>query len=115
MCNGYNIWSEKESYGCHTFVCEIVEGEENKLTTLSTWNSNESNTIFRQHLCQLGQLQRAILSRDHTEDDEIFCTALLIHLRVQLNFKVHVILGIHRNSKYYKVVNMRRVNGSRGR
>ena len=94
---GYNIWSEKESYGCHTFVCEIVDVEENKLTTLSKWNSN-ALYIFRQHLCQLGQLWRAILSRDHTEDDEIFCTALLIHLRVQLNFKVHVILGIHRET-----------------
>ena len=29
-------YSVKEIYGCHTF-CELVEGEENKLTTFSTW------------------------------------------------------------------------------
>ena len=42
--------------------CELVEGEENKLTTFSTWTimlgCNESNTIFQQHLCKLGQLWR---------------------------------------------------------
>ena len=48
---GHTIWPEKESYGCHTFVlfCELVEGEENKLTTFSTWTimlgCNESNII----------------------------------------------------------------------
>ena len=46
----------------HTF-CELVEGEENKLTTFSTWTimlgCNESNIIFQQHLCKLGQLQRS--------------------------------------------------------
>ena len=54
-----------EIYGRHTFVCtfcELVEGEENKLTTLSTWTimlgCNESNVIFQQHLCKLGQLRR---------------------------------------------------------
>ena len=45
----------------HTF-CELVEGEENKLTTFSTWTivlgCNESNIIFQQHLCKLGQLRR---------------------------------------------------------
>ena len=34
--------------------CELVEGEENKLTTFSTWTimlgCNESNIIFQQHL-----------------------------------------------------------------
>ena len=43
--------------------CELVEGEENKLTTFSTWTimlgCNESNTNFKQHLCKLGQLQRS--------------------------------------------------------
>ena len=41
--------------------CELVEGEENKLTTFSTWTimvgCNESNIIFQQHLCKLGQLR----------------------------------------------------------
>ena len=40
-----------------------MEGEENKLTTFSTWTimlgCNESNIIFQQHLCKLGQLQRS--------------------------------------------------------
>ena len=39
--------------------CELVEGEENKLTTFSTWTitlgCNESNIIFQQHLCKLGR------------------------------------------------------------
>ena len=43
--------------------CELVEGEENKLTTFSTWaimlGCNESNIVFQQHLCKLGQLQRS--------------------------------------------------------
>ena len=43
--------------------CELVEGEENKLTTFSTWTMmlgcNESNVIFQQHLCKLGQLRRS--------------------------------------------------------
>ena len=46
----------------HTF-CELAEGEENKLTTFSTWTimlgCNESKTIFQQHLCKLGQLRRS--------------------------------------------------------
>ena len=42
--------------------CELVEGEENKLTTISTWTiMNESNTTFQQHLCKLGQLLRNII------------------------------------------------------
>ena len=55
-----------KSYGRHTFIytfCELVEGEENKLTTFPTWTMmlgcNESNIIFQQHLCKLGQLQRS--------------------------------------------------------
>ena len=43
--------------------CELVEGEENKLTTFSTWTimfgRNESNIIFQQHLYKLGQLRRS--------------------------------------------------------
>ena len=43
--------------------CELVEGEENKLTTFYTWTimlgCNESNIIFQQHLCKLGQLRRS--------------------------------------------------------
>ena len=43
--------------------CELVEGEENKLTTFSTWTimlgCNESNIIFQQHLCKLGQLRKS--------------------------------------------------------
>ena len=43
--------------------CELVEGEENKLTTFSTWTimlvCNESNIVFQQHLCKLGQLRRS--------------------------------------------------------
>ena len=42
--------------------CKLVEGEENKLTTFSTWTMlgcNESNIIFQQHLCKLGQLRRS--------------------------------------------------------
>ena len=49
----YNLWPP---HFC-TF-CELVEGEENKLTTFSTWTimlgCNESNIIFQQHLCKLG-------------------------------------------------------------
>ena len=59
-------YSVKEIYGRHTFVytfCELVEGEDNKLTTFSTWTivlgCNESNIIFQQHLCKHGQLQRS--------------------------------------------------------
>ena len=43
--------------------CELVEGEENKLTTFSTWTimlgCNESNIIFQQHLYKLEQLRRS--------------------------------------------------------
>ena len=43
--------------------CELAEGEENKLTTFTTWTimlgCNESNIIFQQHLCKLGQLLRS--------------------------------------------------------
>ena len=52
-----NVWPPH----FHTF-CELVEGEENKLTTFSTWTimlgCNESNIGFQQHFCKLGQLQR---------------------------------------------------------
>ena len=40
-----------------------MEGEENKLATFATWTimlgCNESNIIFQQHLCKLGQLRRS--------------------------------------------------------
>ena len=43
-----------------SYFCKLVEGEENKLTTFSTWTimlgCNESNIIFQQHL---GQLRRS--------------------------------------------------------
>ena len=56
---GQNLWPP---HFC-TF-CELVEGEENKLTTIFTWTimlgCNESNIIFQQHLCKLGQLGKAI-------------------------------------------------------
>ena len=40
----------------HTF-CELMEGEENKLTIFSTWTIMlESNVIFQQHQRKLGQL-----------------------------------------------------------
>ena len=40
--------------------CELVEGEENKLTTFSTWTIMLGcNIIFQQHLCKLGQLWRS--------------------------------------------------------
>ena len=47
--------------GCHfrTF-CELVEGEENKLTTFYTWTIMLGcNIIFQQHRCKLGQLWRS--------------------------------------------------------
>ena len=46
-----------------SYFCELVEGEENKLTTFSTWTimlgCNESNIIFQQLLCKLGQHRRS--------------------------------------------------------
>ena len=45
--------------------CELVEGEENKLTTFSTWTimlgCNESNINFQQHLCKLGNSGEAMV------------------------------------------------------
>ena len=56
--HGHDLWPPR----FRTF-CELVEVEENKLTTFSTWTimlgCNESNIIFQQHLCKLGQLQRS--------------------------------------------------------
>ena len=55
---GHTLWQPH----FRTF-CELVEGEENKLTTFFTWTIvlgfNESNIIFQQHLCKLGQLRRS--------------------------------------------------------
>ena len=54
----YDLWPPH----FRTF-CELVEGEENKITTFSTWTimlgCNESNLTFQQHLCKLGQLRRS--------------------------------------------------------
>ena len=54
--------------------CELVEGEENKLTTFSTWTimlgCNESNVIFQQHLCKLGQLRRSNGKNWHKYSDK---------------------------------------------
>ena len=63
--NGRNVqvFGQRNLWPPHfcTF-CELVEGEENKLTTFSTWTimlgCNESNIIFQQHLYKLGQLRR---------------------------------------------------------
>ena len=64
--------------------CELVEGEENKLTTFSTWTimlgCNESNIIFQRHLCKLGQLRRnngrnsQVRPTGHTIWPPHFCT-----------------------------------------
>ena len=54
--------SVKEIYGRHAFrtFCELVEGEENKLTTFSTWTIMLGcNISFQQHLCKHGQLRRS--------------------------------------------------------
>ena len=72
VCNGQTdfaltltIWPEKEKLWLPHFrsFCELVEGEENKLTTFSTWTimlgCNESNIILQQHLCKLWQLWRS--------------------------------------------------------
>ena len=64
--NGRNsqVFGQRNLWPPHfcTF-CELVEGEENKLTTFFTWTimlgCNESNIIFQQHLCKLGQLRRS--------------------------------------------------------
>ena len=76
---GHTIWPP---HFC-TF-CELVKGEENKLTTLSTWTimlgCNESIIIFQQHLCKLGQLQRSngknsqVRPTAHTIWQPHFCT-----------------------------------------
>ena len=72
MCNGQTDFAPNSNYVARerklwlphfrTF-CELVEGEENKLTTFSTWTimlgCNESNITFQQHLCKLGQLWRS--------------------------------------------------------
>ena len=130
---GHTIWPP---HFC-TF-CELVEGEENKLTTFSTffalgpdlrrppvrlfklipghykkyshfkgrdtaptYYQQQGGELYRRFVnfgntalhCSVAQIPgrqgsgvrrtRAVLSRDRTEDDENFCTALPIHLRVQ--------------------------------
>ena len=61
--------------------CELVEGEENKLTTLSTWTimlgCNESNIIFQQHLCKFGQLRRSNGRNSQVFGLEIYMAATL--------------------------------------
>ena len=53
-----------------------MEGEENKLTTFSTWTimlgCNESNIIFQQHLCKLGQLREAMVEIHKYSVKEIY-------------------------------------------
>ena len=60
--------------------CELVEVEENKLTTFSTWTivlgCNESNIIFQQHLCKLGQLRRSTHNFNNTH------IQLVVHMYV---------------------------------
>ena len=58
---GHTIRPEKESYSMAatlSYFFELVEGDENKLTTFTTWTimlgCNESSIIFQQHLCKLG-------------------------------------------------------------
>ena len=59
----YSVGLRKKVMPHFRTFCELVEGEENKLTTFSTWTTmlgcNESNIIFQQHLCKLGQLRRS--------------------------------------------------------
>ena len=59
-----------------SYFCELVEGEENKLTTFSTWTivlgCNESNIIFQQHLCKLGQLRRSNGRNSHKYSVKIY-------------------------------------------
>ena len=68
---GQNLWPPH----FRTF-CELVEGEENKLTTFSTWTimlgCNESNIIFQQHLCKLGQLRRSNGRNSHKYSVKIY-------------------------------------------
>ena len=67
--------NEEEANWLHfrTF-CELVEGEENKLTTFSTWTimlgCNESNIILQQHLCKLGQLRRKFTNIRSSNEEE---------------------------------------------
>ena len=93
--------------------CELVEGEENKLTTFSTWTimlgCNESNIIFQQHLCKLGQLRRSngrnsqvlytvlfvcwwlfvvYVAHDDTETGFCLCTLTSTHVRCAKNSHV---------------------------
>ena len=60
-CRNSQVFSQRNLWPPHfrTF-CELVEGEENKLTTFSTWTIMLGcNIIFQQHLCKLVQLQRS--------------------------------------------------------
>ena len=56
--NYSQVFGQKKFMAASTF-CELVEGEENKLTTFYTWTIMLGcNIIFQQHLCKLGQLRR---------------------------------------------------------
>ena len=68
----------KESYGCHTFVlfCELVEGEENKLTTFSTWTimlgCDESSIISSSISAILGKQFTSTWSSNEEETKESY-------------------------------------------
>ena len=63
----------------HTF-CELVKGEENKLTTFSTWTivlgCNESN------ISKLGQLRRAMVEIHKYSVKEIYGRYTFVLVRV---------------------------------
>ena len=62
--------------------CELVEGEENKLTTFSTWTimlgCNESNIIFQQHLCKLGTPEKHQLATLWPEKEIYGCHTFVL-------------------------------------
>ena len=57
--------------------CELVEGEENKLTTFSTWTIM-LGCFFQQHLCKLGQFTSI---RSSNEEETNWPVATLYGLR----------------------------------
>ena len=75
---GRNLWLPH----FHTF-CVLVEGEEKKLTTFSTWTimlgCTESNIIFQQHLCKLGQLWRSNGRNSQVFGQEIYGRHTFVH------------------------------------
>ena len=64
----YSVKQPERKNGRHTFVytfCELVEGEENKLTTFSTWTimlgCNESNIVSSNISSNLGNSREAMV------------------------------------------------------